>query len=745
MIDIQFETLSKYERLGEYVQVAVPFPAGTLREPDTVVVRDGQRLCPVQSRVTARWPDGSVRWLLVRFLVDLPANAPKTCVIDVAAAPGPAPAEPVRIAASGRGKRDVTTGPLAVQLGGPGEPLLTRCGRDGEEAGLDRPAELAIHCGGRPAQARVGAAGWQVVEGGPVFAEVRTEGQHIDPEGRGLLDFALGLRFFAGKPWIQAEYRVLNREDGEWLEIDDVTWSFFFSGEKLDQVRTALGESNYRTAIQCGEQGAPIYKLIDSDHLIYQANEQIPETHYGTFWADWAGPGGGLCVTQHQAHQNFPKAFRVDGNTLRAEIVPPQAGGLRLARGMAKTHRLQLHFHGPDESIDLLDARTLQYQMPDVPLVSPHAFRQADVFPGIWVDKPIGRVERVLLDLADQRTFAYGMLHWGDGPDRGYTSQGRGAGKLVWTNNEYDVPHAAMQLFARTGERRFLDYLFVTAEHQMNIDVCHLSDDPLRHGGQVIHSADHVTLGCSPCHEWVEGLIDYYHQTGDRFAWATAVGIGQNVLRHLEKPQLRQPAGAATRVTGWALRTLVALYRETGETCWKDPADRIANQFAEWYQRYGGWVAPYTSHTLVRVPFMMAIAACSCMRYWRVTGDEKVKELIIAAMRDMVDHCLMPDGRFYYKELPSLQRRGAGTYVLEALACAWELSGDEAFLEAGMVTFEESLASAVSDKGEWNGEKFEADGGVVVPRGAGPKAFGATFMPLMAFYRAVVETGRIDH
>lgn len=104
------------------------------------------------------------------------------------------------------------------------------------------------------------------------------------------------------------------------------------------------------------------------------------------------------------------------------------------------------------------------------------------------------------------------MLNWGDTVDQGYTVQGRGGGKPVWSNNEYDYPHACALMYARTGVRRFMDYLIVSAKHWMDIDVCHYSSNPLRIGGQWEHTAGHCKNGVMVCsHEWVEGLLDYYH------------------------------------------------------------------------------------------------------------------------------------------------------------------------------------------------------------------------------------------
>lgn len=217
------------------------------------------------------------------------------------------------------------------------------------------------------------------------------------------------------------------------------------------------------------------------------------------------------------------------------------------------------------------------------------------------------------------------------------------------------------------------------------------------------------------------------------------IGIGRNLLQQLQRPALRQPAASSARETGWALRALVALYRETGDDSWLEPATFIVNQFREWQERYGAWLAPYTDHTLVRVPFMIAVAASSLMRYYWLTETPVVKTMIVDAMRDLIDHALMPDGRFYYKGLPSLQRRSAGLYVLESLAYAYDLTGDEAFIEAGLPTFSETLRTTPSG----SGEKLVVDDAVIWQRGPSPKAFASRFLPVVMFYRAATEAGQL--
>jgi hypothetical protein len=114
--------------------------------------------------------------------------------------------------------------------------------------------------------------------------------------------------------------------------------------------------------------------------------------------------------------------------------------------------------------------------MPDRPSLEPEVYREAQVLDDcIFIDHKRPEIEICLIGKADHRSKAYGMLNWGDAPDMGYTSHGRGKGDLVWTNNEYDFPHAAVMMYARTGIRRFLDYMLVSGAHWMDVDVCHYS------------------------------------------------------------------------------------------------------------------------------------------------------------------------------------------------------------------------------------------------------------------------------
>jgi hypothetical protein len=738
VIPLHFPKLSRFDRPAEPVTAAVPFPQGALADTSEVSVFDGDRPVPTQSHTTATWPDGSVKWLLVHFLPDLPGNA----AADFELHAGVDTVEPPQpVTAGGDGRMGIETGPLALELCSSAERgLIHRAMLDERTvAAVGEITGPVIEVDGIGYSPQIGTDGWRLAEDGPVRVVARCEGTNVADDASTCFDFTAAITAHAGRPWVELEYRLINREDADELTVDHSVLQYHPQAD--EPPRTAVASSMYRSRITAGEPGETVEEIIDAEQLIYEANEHIPEVMYGAYWADQATARGGLCVSVFQAPQNFPKSFTSGPGGLEIGIIPRQTEGVTFIRGVARAQRMLLHFHGPGAELDDLNVRSLQYQMPDEPSIPADIYHEAAVTEDVFVNERVTEVERYLVTLADGRSRGYGMLNWGDTPEQGYTEQGRGKGEYVWTNNEYDFPHAMMLFYERIGERRLLDYLRRAAEHWMDVDVCHSSDDPMRQGAHITHSARHVTGGVGVSHQWVEGLLDYYHVSGDEFARDTAGAIAENVLMRLEQYFEQDTAGFAARSTGWALRVLVAMYRETRDDRWLAPATQIVDQFEEWMEEYGAWLAPYTSHTIVRVPFMIAVAANSLMRYWRIRPEERVKRMIVAAAEDLLANCRMYDGVFYYKELPSLHRRSANAQCLEILANAWELSGDEGFLRQGMQMFREAIAGIPTG---YRGPKFAAGDAVIWPRGPGAKAFAANFFPVLKFYKSAVSAGLLE-
>ena len=747
MIQLHFDKLYSTERSLEPCETAVPFPKGECRdERDFWLVQDGEKR-PVQTQVTSRWEDGSVRWLHVCFQADFRANRAQDCFLASGKEAEPYPAGRVQTLESG--KDTVESHGFSAVLSPEGSDVLLK-----QVVFREKELPYRFPCpqlrertreGIRTYRSRV--VSWKRIWEGPLAASYECL-LDLEPEnGKKHLKAEAVLHFWGGKPWMELEYRLINTSEDP-LDIASLCWKISESGENTgaesaaDKVRTMTGISNYRTSFQVSETGEPVSVLADADLVMNTANEHFAEVFFGTLFCSRSSGAAGITATIWQAQQNFPKGAAADRDGLEIALVPEGKDAVVMQPGMARTQRILLHFHEGDLAKEEIAARSTIYQMPDKCRLDSDVYRRAGVFEDVFLDreKRIPEYERVLRARADNHARGYGMLNWGDAPDPGYTQQRRGGDEVVWTNNEYDFPHACYLLYARTGERRFLDYGLVAADHWMDVDVCHYSQDPLLYGGQWEHTRRHIADGTIVCsHQWVEGLLDTWHFTGNYRALETALGIGENVLRLLDTPMFHQKGGINARETGWALRTLSALYKETQDEKWLARCQWIVGHFREWKEEYGHWLSPYLDNTFIHVVFMISIAAGSLMRYWRIRPDEELKGMIAGEVEDMVENCMLEDGTFYYKELPSLNRSGSNPLILEALVYAWELTGDRKFLEAGLVTFKNIMEG---NKLSIGGVKRHV-GDAVIQNGDGTKTFAQSFLPLALYYKAAAEAGML--
>lgn len=787
MINIYFDKLYRYERKQECCSVAIPFKKGELKDCSRVAVLQDGKATMVQPKVTSAYDDGSVRYLFVRFLADLPANKGAVLQFD--------------------GHSDVLNSDDGIVVEKTENGYFVNCA--GMEFAVENNSEHVFKMldDGRKIYTEDNFSGpylkdgkgnayackisqWTVVESGPVCAILAAKGTNVCEASENKYDFELRVTAYVGKPYVELSYRIINTSSEE-LHVASLVFSvnadekeivsdklismdfraeadstgcgdiltdnshcdgpvFHTNGTRelkdieikapVENVRTLVGSSNYKTDFYIGKDGECVNKVIDDKYLEKEANEHFAEVLYGTFMADRTDSQDGLCITVFQAQQNYPKAVKSEKAGIAVMLVPENVNKIVMQPGMAREQKMLLHFHKPEEPIWEIDNRSLIYQMPDRPCISPKVFKEAGVMLDVFPEKLNDDVEIALIGKCDGHTRVYGMLNWGDSIDEGYTQQGRGNGKPVFSNNEYDFPHSCALEYARTGVRRFLDYLFVSASHWMDVDVCHYNADPLRVGGQWEHTAGHCKNGIMVCsHEWVEGLLDYYHFSGDERAYETAIGIGENVLRLLDTPMYAVAGEANARETGWALRTLTALYVETNDTKWTKKCEWIINSFKVWEEQYGNWLAPYTDNTTIRVGFMISVAVGSVMRYYRVFPDPEIKEMIIRAVDDIVENCLLDNGLFYYKELPSLQRLGNNTLLLEALTIAYELTGDAKYLKSGLKTFTKSIAEKAAGA---VGSKTIIDDAVIC-KGPSTKGFAQSFIPLITYYKALSEENMI--
>ncbi|HLU73506.1 MAG TPA: Tat pathway signal sequence domain protein [Nonomuraea sp.] len=181
---------------GQGVTWGVPWPRGAV-SPDApfALTGPGGQETPVQSWVTATWPDGSVKWSAHAAVP--PGDGPYR--LHPGQEPA-APPSPVTVARE-NGRLTVSTGTVAWTIEDAGETLVRSAARDGREILRDVRLISLRQDGPTPDEGgtvhRQRATGRiervTVEQDGPVRAVVRAEGRHGD-----WLPFTVRLYFYAG-------------------------------------------------------------------------------------------------------------------------------------------------------------------------------------------------------------------------------------------------------------------------------------------------------------------------------------------------------------------------------------------------------------------------------------------------------------------------------------------------------------------------------------------------------------------
>ena len=738
MSSLYFEKLSQFDRPAEPVTVSIPFARGKLMDAWHLVIRDGETLLPLQRRVLADWEDGSVKWLLVDFQPDLPGNQDKTLRFSIEEnAQEIAPEISVTVSDTAEGIR-VDTGPLNFLIPKNGFLPVRSVILNGQQWCDGSPFEgFNLKCSGQELTT-CGSVALKIEEAGPLRAVIIATGKHRKPDGSGYLELQGRITAYAGKKTIEIEHQFIHAEEEAELSLEEIALKF--RPKVIGPPQMALGQGYYRTSIRKGDK--PLEMSLTTETMLYQSNEHFVDSFYGDFWVDWRDDKAGLTLSIHQAHQNFPKKLRVDEDGVDCWLYPGDEKPTKMLQGMAKTHRIQLHFHSGDLPLEECSVRSLQFQIPDRPSLPRSWFSENNTYgETFFPEKLPGRLITTFNKLHDGRPKALGMFHFGDAPDSGYTDQGRGRGHTVWVNNEYDRPHSCALFYGLTGQRRVLDSALVSARHWLDVDLCHYSTDPLKHGGLKIHTRDHVTGGVTPSHEWTEGFLDYYFHTGRQEALDAARSVAENIMRHMAKPNMQRPGAASVREGGWALRAMVGMWLGTGEQKWRDEATRLVEMFLDWQEQHGALLAPYTSHTMPRVPFMISLTVNSFARYLLIEDDERVKKLIVETVDDLLEHCLGPDGILYYKELPSLRTTAPTAHALESLTYAYRITGDRKYLQIGTRQFAAMMGSSGGGR---TGRKYADDSGAVIVGQGGGRSFASMYTSVLIFAGEAAKLGLLD-
>lgn len=275
-------------------------------------------------------------------------------------------------------------------------------------------------------------------------------------------------------------------------------------------------------------------------------------------------------------------------------------------------------------------------------------------------------------------------------------------------NNEYDVIFALGTEFLRTSDLSLFQKLRWFARHTIDVDFLHYSDHKWLHRTKPAHSERHTSTGAYPSHFWTQGLAQYYMLSGDPDALEVIIALADKTIENLEDTIIAGVCSGLNREIGWGILTLICAY----EACGLKRFDSYARKLLDLEIRHG------LPDDLPTFSFGHTSILLGARQYLEVHKGERKAEPVRRWFLDFVDLAIrssrQPPGSTPLKKTKGntqgmsllsydvdLKQRGAGhlglsrsgifgthSLALDPIAYAYELAGDEKYIQAGMRSIE---------------------------------------------------------
>ena len=711
------------------VTTGIPFPQGELASADKVRLVDGDGEIPSQIKLTARWLDGSVKWLLVTFQADVAGEGLAEYSLEFGR-------RVKRMAVDGGVSVVEDTSGVNVDTGA----LRFRIDRHGNLAGINRGGEqllppnaacvsTATDGEGKTYSTAAASAEVYVEEAGPLRAVVKIVSHLIDPDGNRLFQIEKLVEAYRGSASLRVHHTFVVEGPDTFTNIRELSYRLPLDVSAAGwRVPLAGGQP-----VELNQKTSTVRQRFDNEFVTVADGHETP-TEDRLLGSIFAAGQSGCAIALRDFWQNYPKAFSIRNDALHVDLCPSFDAGLydefpfekeghhlyyylldgkyRLKRGVAKTHELFLCFESEEEREQLCAA----FRQPLLAVAPPEWYCGSKAF----YDVAPRDVERFKLyeEAIDknvqsyierrQRQQDFGMLNYGDW----YGERGTN-----WGNIEYDTQHAFFLEYIRSGNPDAFFLGHATELHNRDIDTVQCSDDPNGIGAVYVHQMCHVggyykqgvpgflgypSGGYTVSHAWSEGHFDHYFLTGDRRSYDTGCAVTDFFIRK----QLGSPYDFLTcRTPGWHLIMLAGTYAATNDPYYLNAAKLVVQRVLETqeteprplpdYQQegrkpyqIGGWsrmMVPGHCHCEPRhrgnAGFMVAVLLSGLKYYHDVTGDPRVKESIIQGAYYLLEETYSDETRgFRYTSCPNTSYgSGASPLMAEGVARAYLWTGDERF------------------------------------------------------------------
>ncbi|OGV61126.1 MAG: hypothetical protein A2498_12750 [Lentisphaerae bacterium RIFOXYC12_FULL_60_16] len=653
----------------------VPFPKGTMPRPRPLAVQlPGGRLIPVQTQVTERWLDNSIRWMTLDFAIPLKPNQ-KLELPLVHTTGKPAPSA-MRITPS-RTTCTATTPHYRFTLSRSRFAIFDQFVVNGKNLVLPGSDIIVEDLNGKRYYASLSRTlTVQPILEGSQRTVIDVQGRHTAEDGTEMLSFRLRYTIRPNDPCCLLSYKFTNREEPE-------------TGVKLASIRmiipTALGDTTVKYIRQSvhGETWFPHpMEIHENVELIAgKALSEAAKTRYGASaegkvlirnfsslgenlseypyylrpgnartdmsgglrqvypYLGANGPHGSILGWFVEMENHYPKAVGMDRHVMAFDIWPSASGDLLVRRGQSVEQDLYISLSPRARKPEVLESLYLDHEVlgfgiascgaPPVEVTLDADYVRACKVLQLhrWLryneDKYLP-IEAKLGSVGPAGQGQKGMFDLGDfvSPDRSWAH-----------NNENDGILGMIREYLRRAEPSLLKAALDKARHNAHVDFIAYDPNPLRQGTMPAHCPEHTDGATYPSHMWVDGLIAAYCMTGEPDYREAAIAVGENMRRW----QLKKTTFYCdSREAGWPMLAYLCPYEHTHDRKWLEYAHEVYTFYRKNMTAKGEilYDIPHGMGTFKQA-YGEFITWRACFHYYELTGLKVVKDFLVKALRQV--------------------------------------------------------------------------------------------------------------
>lgn len=659
-VEILLKTEKQHLLSGEWawpVSQGIPFPMGALDDVSGIMlVSPGGEESSADFTVMNRWPDGSLRWVLLDTLLPpgVHGNYRLSYGTRIESGSKVPPKNPVSV---GTGSFRMENGLILVEWeneNGRPDNLIVRL--NGGKTIIKGQQPYMVSASGKNFSVAWEKREWISVS--PYRAEMAISGKLIAEDGDTYGSCRLRIGMYAGSPLVRILYTIVNKRSEP------------VPGDQADEKR--IRESR-------GLAGS--HRPVTATVASYGLRLLLPSGVDGKEAEGWITAGtsrGWVTGTLRYFRHIWPSGLSADSRGLDFKLFKP--GDERMAEyrtypGEAKTHEIWLALTEERPTKD--NCRKLAGLVETPPRFDSSGLVRESC---VWGEMPVaGEDENLeIYSLLIERVLApyYNNTLGGIRLYGGYD----GGLNFYWNGLD-----SMYKLYAMTGERKWYDWAERSIRYYMDICTVHWTPDGRFVGGKN-RSADkffRVTL----LHQYTHPLFDHWNMTGD--IDGLTLGKANADLIMANEHMVREAAVSSyARAQGWPLIAMVRALQETGDSRYGEYAEKLVDiALGMMEQRRGARLQRHGSHSHFGiVPFVSAILASGLRHYHLWTGDERaakalvqIAESIYAEMHEPYHSKTFPDIDYYYSPTIYLNREpitGLNLNIVSAQAYAAYITCD---------------------------------------------------------------------